>query len=123
MDERICVGSLTGQQILNVLNSDEGDSDSSAEYYYYVASGLDVTFNPWADAGERVISCKLPDGSELDADETYQVAFFYGSLRDDTIQPESALDMTWDESFQKWLDDIGGTVKKPDMTITLEYGE
>jgi hypothetical protein len=123
MEEKICVGSLTGQQILDILNSDQGSADSSAEYYYYVASGLDVTFNPWADAGERVISCKLPDGSDIDADETYQVAFFYGSLPDESIEPESALDMTWNDSFLKWLDDIGGIVNKPEMTLTLQYSE
>jgi hypothetical protein len=88
-----------------------------------VASGLDVTFNPWAGAGKRVISCKLPDGSDLDTDETYQVAFFYGSLPDESIEPESALDMTWNDSFLKWLDDIGGIVKKPEMTLTLQYSE
>lgn len=121
MDEKICVAGLTGQQILDILNSDEGSTNSKGQYYYYVAAGLNVKFNPWADAGKRVISCKLPNGSDIDTDATYQVAFYYGSLPDENIKPESALSMTWNESFIKWLDDNGGVVKKPEMTLTLVY--
>jgi ABC-type glycerol-3-phosphate transport system substrate-binding protein len=121
MDEKICVASLTGQQILDILNCSEGVAQSSGEYYYYVASGLDVTFNPWADEGKRVVSCKLSDGSDIDTAATYTAAYFYGSLPEVGFEPESALSMTWNESFIKWIGDIGGVIKKPEMSLKLVY--
>jgi hypothetical protein len=90
-------------------------------YIYYVAYGLDVEFNPWAEDGNRVISCKLADGTELDPGATYEVAYFNGSLPQTDIEPENGLDQTWDEAFQSWLADQGGVLKKPDMTLKLKY--
>jgi hypothetical protein len=29
--------------------------------------------------------------------------------------------MTWEESFLQWLEEQGGTLKKPEMTLTLQY--
>jgi hypothetical protein len=86
-----------------------------------VAAGLQVTFNPWAAAGSRVLSCTLADGTDIDTTASYKVAFYYGSLPDDSIVPESALDMTWEEGVAKWLNENSGIIKKPDMTLTLEY--
>jgi hypothetical protein len=31
------------------------------------------------------------------------------------------LEKTWQEAFLDWLDGQGGTVKQPDMTLTLRY--
>jgi hypothetical protein len=121
MANKICVATLTGQQILDILNSNFSLSESDSASCYYVASGLQVTFNPWADAGSRVLSCTLADGIKLDTEASYKVAFYYGSLPDESIVPESALPMTWEEGIVKWLDDNGGTIQKPDMTLLLKY--
>jgi hypothetical protein len=123
MAGKICVATLTGQQLLDILNSDFTLSESDSSSCYYVASGLQVTFNPWADSGSRVLSCTLADGTDIDTEKSFKVAFYYGSLPDENIVPESALSMTWEESIAKWLNDNGGVVKKPDMTLLLEYTE
>jgi hypothetical protein len=121
MEEKIVVATLTGQQILDILNSVGNLDDTIGQYPYYVASGLTVQFAPWAGEGNRVLSCKLPDGNDIDPSASYQVAYFYESLTAFNIQPDRALDGTWQDNFLTWLDQQGGVIKKPDMTIELVY--
>jgi hypothetical protein len=122
--EKIVTAELTGEEVLAILNCADDTVDTTTTYGlypYYVASGLTVEFNPWAGEGERVLSCKLPDGSDIDTSATYTVAFYNGSLPDITYEVSSALDMSWQDAFLSWLDKNGGTVSKPDMTLTLKY--
>ena len=72
--EGLAAGTLTGQQIIDCLNGMDGTVGNSNRWYY-VASGLNVEFAPWMPAGQRLISCKLPDGRDIDPDGTYKVAF------------------------------------------------
>jgi ABC-type glycerol-3-phosphate transport system substrate-binding protein len=117
---KIVVSSLTGAEIKEILNNAGSAGETKGLYPYYVASGLNVTFNPWGKEGERVLSCTLKDGSSLEADKTYKVAYYYGSLPE-TYDTETVLDKTWQEAFLTWLENKGGKLKKPDMTITLQY--
>jgi hypothetical protein len=122
--EKIVTAKLTGEQILEVLNCAEETVSTTITYGlypYYVASGLEVVFNPWAAEGERVLSCKLPDGSDIDTTATYTVAFYNGSLPNLTPDIESSIDMSWQDAFLSWLDKNGGKVSRPDMTVTLKY--
>jgi hypothetical protein len=114
---------LTGQEILDILNStgDELDATTKGTSSYYVAFGLDVTYNPWGEAGARVLSCKLADGSALDPEATYTVAYFNGSIPSAEGEPELVLMQTWQEAFLEWLDEQGGILKKPEMTVRLDY--
>jgi hypothetical protein len=121
MENCIVTASLTGAQILDILNNTVEPSDTSGLNTYYVASGLDVVYDPWAGSGNCVISCKLLDGSEIDPDEVYEVAYFNGSLPDDSIEPDHALELSWKEAFIQWLDENGGTIEKPEMTLELKY--
>jgi hypothetical protein len=121
MDEKIVVASLTGAQIIDILNSVVDTYDTKGEYPYYVASGLQVEFNPWAQAGKRVLSCKLADGTDLDKNATYEVAYYNGSIDESLATPKRALKGTWKENFLGWLEMNGGTISKPNMTLTLEY--
>jgi ABC-type glycerol-3-phosphate transport system substrate-binding protein len=109
---------LTGEQIKDILNNASGADGSGG---YYVAYGLTVSFNPWAEGSNRVVSIKTSDGKDLDLEATYQVAYFYGSLPEGSPAPESSLNQTWQDSFIEWLDSIGGTIKEPEMTLTLVY--
>jgi hypothetical protein len=88
-----------------------------------VAAGLTVEYAPWEDEGKRVISCKLPDGSAIDPEALYEVAYFNGSLPLEGIEPEDVLEQTWQEVFVSWLDAQGGTIKEPEMSLTLVYNE
>jgi hypothetical protein len=122
--EKIVTAKLTGEQILNILNSTQDPTDSPTSYGlypYFVASGLTVEYNPWAEDGSRVLSCKLPDGSDIDSSQTYTVAYFNGSLPDFSQEIESTIDMSWHDAFISWLDENENVVKKPDMTLTLVY--
>jgi hypothetical protein len=119
----IVTATMTGAQILEILNNATGPAGSTVYNDYYVASGLTVEFDPWAAEGNRVISCKTADGEDLDLGATYQVAYFYGSLPVGSAEPETSLEQTWQESFLTWLDAQGGVIKQPTMTLTLKYGE
>jgi ABC-type glycerol-3-phosphate transport system substrate-binding protein len=123
MAETIVTSTMTGQQILDILNNATGCADGETEIDYYVASGLTVRFDPWAEEGKRVLSCKTPDGKELNPDDTYQVAYYCDSLPAGSVKPENSLGKTWKESFLEWLDQQGGVIKKPSMTLELAYGE
>jgi putative hemolysin len=120
-ENKIVSASLTGQQILNILNSSVDSGDTKGLSTYYVASGLEVKFNPWAEEGKRVVSCKLPDGSKIETGKMYQVAYFNGSLPNMDVEPEQVHEQTWQETFLQWLKDKGGTLQKPEMTLTLVY--
>jgi hypothetical protein len=115
----IVTSTMTGAQILDILNDRIG-ADSGGGYY--VASGLNVTFDPWATTGDRVISCKTSDNKDIDENATYRVAYFYGSLPDGSVEPETSLQQTWLDSFIEWLDSQGGVIKEPTMTLKLSYG-
>jgi ABC-type glycerol-3-phosphate transport system substrate-binding protein len=123
MSGMIVTASMTGAQILDILNNADGPIDSSMSGAYYVASGLTVRFDPWAAEGSRVLSCKTPDGNEIDPDAVYEVAYYYDSLPDGSPEAESSLGEPWLDSFLKWLDQQGGVIKVPEMTIELAYGE
>jgi hypothetical protein len=123
MDGTIVTSTMTGTQILEILNNAAGSPENSQDGAYYVASGLTVRFDPWAAEGSRVLSCKMADGSELEPDATYQVAYFYGSLPEGSPKPENSLQQTWQESFLAWLDQQDGVIKAPEMTLELAYGE
>jgi ABC-type glycerol-3-phosphate transport system substrate-binding protein len=114
----IVTSTMTGAQILDILNNAKGPDSEGG---YYVASGLTVRFDPWAAQGSRVLSCKTSDNKDIDENATYKVAYFYGSLPEGSAAPESSLQQTWQESFLEWLDKQGGVIKKPDMTLELVY--
>jgi ABC-type glycerol-3-phosphate transport system substrate-binding protein len=120
----IVTATMTGSQILDILNNAvglESSNSTEGECHYYVAAGLTVQFDPWAAQGSRVLSCKTADGKDLDPDGTYQVAYFYGSLPEGSAPAEQSLGQTWLESFLTWLDQQGGVIKQPTMTLELVY--
>jgi hypothetical protein len=122
--DSIVKAKLTGQQIIDILNSSYEPENSKGLYPYYVVSGLNVEFNPWATEGNRVISCKLADGTDIDRNAYYEVAYFNGSLPeglDESVKPTGGSSLTWQESFLQWLSDKGGTLKKPEMMVKLKY--
>jgi ABC-type glycerol-3-phosphate transport system substrate-binding protein len=121
-ENKIVSAYLTGEQIVSILNDMAGPDDTKGFSNYFVAYGLQVEFNPWAQEGSRVISCKLADGTDIDQNESYEVAYFNGSLPDmDDIEKENVLDQSWQDAFISWVDEQGGVLEKPEMTLELEY--
>jgi hypothetical protein len=121
--DRIVSASLTGQQILDILNGSKELNTTKGFSTYFVAYGLEVEFAPCAEDGNRVISCKLPDGTDLDPAEVYEVAYFNGSLPDIGAEPEHVLEQSWQDAFLTWLEEEGGVLQKPKMTLKLVYEE
>ncbi|MGN1423024.1 MAG: 5'-nucleotidase C-terminal domain-containing protein, partial [Oscillospiraceae bacterium] len=126
--EGLASGTLTGQQIIDCLNG--GDSEvGNSNKWYYVASGLNVEFAPWMPAGKRLISCKLPDGSDIDPNGEYKVAFVSDKIfgisdgEFTVIRPddEVILEGKWLDHFKGWLDSCGNTVKRPEQTTVLNW--
>ena len=126
--EGIASGTMTGQQIIDCLNGMVGvvgESDS----WYYVASGLKVEFAPWMPVGERLVSCKLPDGSDLDPNGTYKVAFMSdklfcldgGNISSLELADEVILEGKWEDIFPVWFADQGSVLKRPEQTTVLNW--
>jgi 5'-nucleotidase len=59
---------MTGQQIRDVLNQQWGTNTTMLQI-----SGFTYTWDGRQPAGQRVISIQMPDGSEMDPEETYTV--------------------------------------------------
>jgi ABC-type glycerol-3-phosphate transport system substrate-binding protein len=119
----IVTAELTGEQILSILNDATPESTNTKGMNpYYVAYGLTVEFAPWAEEGQRVRSCKLSNGEELDLTAKYEVAYFNGSLRNNVdVEPKQVLDLSWQDAFLRWLEEKGGVINEPKMTLTLQY--
>lgn len=126
--EGIASGTLTGQQILDCLRGLEGVVGHS-DGWYYIASGLTVEFAPWMPCGERLVSAKLPDGSELDPNGTYKVAFMsdkiFGKTGDgaQSICPSDIeiIEGKWRDIFRQWLNEHGGVIRRPEQTTILNW--
>lgn len=124
----IASGTLTGQQIIDCLAGMKTENAQSDEWYY-IASGLDVEFAPWMPAGQRLVSCKLPDGSDIDPEGTYHVAFMsdklFGITGDEiqNLRPEDIeiVEGKWIDIFPQWLSENGDVVKAPEQTTKLNW--
>lgn len=126
--EGLATGTLTGQQIIDCLNGIHLPADHFGQWYY-VASGLNVEFAPWMPAGERLVSCKLPDGTELDPRGTYKAAFMsdklFGAEAGELaiLRPadEQILKGQWIDHFSQWIAEHGGVIKRPEQTTVLNW--
>ena len=123
-DMGIAVSRMTGRQIIEILNSTPSTpGEKTGKYPYMVASGLMVEYAPWAGDGEKVISCKLPDGSSIDMDAYYNVAYFNHTLDDYSIVPDRMMDISWSNGFIAYIDINNGTINAPELTTTLVWGK
>lgn len=59
---------MSGQQVRDLLNQQWGAKTNMLQI-----SGLNYTWDPNKPAGQRVMSIKLPDGTELDPNKSYSV--------------------------------------------------
>ena len=80
-------------------------------------------------AGQRLVRCTLPDGTALDPDAAYTVAFMSDRLfcmdcetlsilrpADEVILPGS-----WMDHFTAWFAAQGGVLRRPEQTTTLNW--
>gem|GEM_PF-334115 len=77
-DKKLWKLSMTGAELERFLSRPytEINKDSIWNQPYFVASGLHITFAPWADAAEKLVSVMRADGTPLDASVAYTVALW-----------------------------------------------
>ncbi len=132
---KLAVTTLTGDQILQILktsfNDDHQDQD---KFTCYLTSGLKVEYAPWASPGEHLVSVKNEDGSDIDPDKTYTVAYWNGSLSKEKswnamdtplILPDVVPEKLYEESFVDLLKPVvqedGKIIPFTDGRLTLNW--
>ena len=86
---------MTGDQLIAALNDPPYYSDATANCVY-AFSGLKATVEPCADVGGKYLSVELADGSPIEGDRVYTVAFWQGMVRSSHI---GAVVSTFDDSY------------------------
>lgn len=126
-EEGLAVAYLTGAQIMEIISGDPNNTSWGDEGYYAVV-GLNVEYAPWQPPGDRLISISLPDGGELKPEESYEVAYFKGTLfeiseTEKVMEPEGevVLGGTWKEHFIHYLSENNGVLKAPKQTMKLVW--
>ncbi len=74
---------MTGRQLLDALNRPVSFNGTGNKVYAF--SGLKATVAPWAELGEKYRSVTLADGTAIDPDATYTVAFWSGTVEESCI--------------------------------------
>lgn len=112
---------MTGDNILKALES----ADIRNEKYpdaYFTASGLKITFAPWAEEGSRYTSVKLEDGSALDLEKEYTVALWRDTVDEElTERAEEEYDVRVADLLKDWIKEKGGSIKPENKNFTLDW--
>lgn len=113
-DKKLWLLSMKGSELIDFLSWPYRFSDKSDEaptVPYFVASGLKIQFEPWADIDSRLVSVKMEDGSAVDPEKTYRVALWCWPF---TRACPFAVEKTYADDLSSMLVDAigaaGGTV-------------
>lgn len=113
---------MTGQQLLDALDDPPDYGDGTADCVY-AFSGLIATVAPCNDPGEKYLSITLADGTAIDPDEVYTVAFWQGMVRDSYITDTiSTYDGGYTDLLTAKAKQDGTLVPPDDGRIALEWG-
>lgn len=111
---------MTGSQIISALN--DPVSQSFYPNRYYVAAGLKIEFAPWAGDGNRYVSVKLADGTDLDPSKLYTVAVWNASVNENYIEETiSVSELTAYEIFVNDVTSKGEISPISDGRFTLNW--
>lgn len=112
--------SMTGRQLLDALNHPgNGEKNSDSVYAF---SGLCCTLAPWNELGSKVLSVKLADGTPLEEDKLYSVAFWAGSVADAYItEVLETYEGTWEELMTAKMQQDGTIAPADDGRFTLVW--
>lgn len=107
---------ITGSRLLDALNApfDAGGAVDAL----YAFSGLVCELAPWNELGSKYISVRLPDGSELDPNKTYTVAFWSGTVSEEFLSgTPTAVDGSWVDLMRAYI--LQTSAAKPDISQRL----
>jgi|GEM_PF-953685 len=120
-DARLIKVTMTGENIINALNSPLDYSDKTGNCIY-AFSGLKAKVAPWNETGKKYLSVALSDGSPVKDDRQYTVAFWKGTVDDRFIS--ETID-TYDKTYAEFLSDAITNLKTisppDDGRITLVW--
>lgn len=112
---------MTGSQLIDALNDPAGQNGQPADCVYAV-SGLNCELAPWAPQGERVLSVTLADGTAVDPNGLYTVAFWSGTVFDGYItEITDTYDQSWSELMTAKLQSDGTIAPAADGRIVLVW--
>ncbi len=106
---------MTGRQLLDALNDPVG-ADNKTGDCVYAFSGLKCEVAPWRNQGERMLSVTLSDGTAIDPEKQYSVAFWSGTIFDKYI---TEVTETFKES---WVDLMSEKMKKDETIVPADDG-
>ena len=92
---------MTGAQLLDALNHPRGNEKTADAVYAY--SGLRCEIAPWNPLGEKYLSIKLADGTAIDTEKMYTVAFWAGTVFDEYITEVEQIEGTFEEILTEKL--------------------
>lgn len=120
-DTTLVKANMTGQQLLDALNDPMGANDKTGDCVY-AFSGLKCEVAPWNPQGERMLSVTLADGTAVDPQATYSVAFWSGTVFDKYITGETeAIEGGWTDLMTAKLQKDGAITPSDDGRITLVW--
>lgn len=112
---------MTGKALLETL----GQIYLAKDYYpdaYWVASGLKITFAPWAGDGNRIVTVTLEDGTELEPDAVYTVAAWNGAIDPAMVETvEASYDDTAADLFRQRVEAEGSIEPMLDEYFILNW--
>ncbi|MDO4581938.1 MAG: extracellular solute-binding protein [Bacillota bacterium] len=118
-DHCLTVVEMTGENLLLALNN---PGESGELNCVYASAGLKTVINPWNEEGERYLSVTMADGTPVEADKTYRVAIWSGSVAERYISSVvETYPGTFIEQLTKWVTADGTISPASDGRCTLVW--
>lgn len=112
---------MTGENILTALSAPPGGSGRTGNCVYAV-SGLKAVAAPWRGEKTKYLSVTLSDGTKIDPNAVYTVAFWQGMVSDDDIQEIiQTYPGTYSEFLKKALSRSDALSPSDDNRMTLVW--
>lgn len=118
-DSELVKATMTGKQLLDALNDPVG-ADNQTGDCVYAFSGLKCEIAPWNAQGERILCATLADGTAIEPDKLYTVAFWDGTVFNQYVTEVIAVfDGSWVEMMTAKLQSDNVIAPADDGRITL----
>ncbi len=120
-DATLVKAAMTGRQLLDALNDPVGPDDQTADCVY-AYSGLKCRVAPWNPQGERMLSVTLSDGTAIDPEARYTVAFWSGTVFDKYLdEAAESVEGGWTDLMTAKLQAEGTIAPADDGRIELVW--
>lgn len=112
---------MTGKNILKALNSVDMGGVGFPDAYF-TASGLKITFAPWAQEGKRYVSVMLSNGKAMDLEQEYTVALWVGAINEELIESiVEVYDVRVADLLKDRIEEKGGVIEPENKDFILDW--